>query len=75
LFFDRPYNARLPAYHRLDLSLERSFALSPHVNLEAKVGAVNAYDRSNVFYYDVTTFERVDQTPLLPYLSVRAELQ
>lgn len=75
LFYDRPYNARLPTYHRLDFSVERSFSLSSHLMLDAKLGAVNGYDRRNVFYYDVTTLERVDQSPLLPYgaLSLRIE--
>jgi hypothetical protein len=36
------------------------------------VGAINAYDMRNVFYYDVNTFEQVDQTPLLPYASLSA---
>jgi hypothetical protein len=39
--------------------------------METKAGAINAYDRDNIFYYDVNSIRRVNQTPLLPYLSLR----
>jgi len=70
--FDRPYGGRLPATHRLDLSLNRTFDLSSTLSLEAKIGTINTYDRSNVFYYDLNTLNRINQTPFLPYLSLRA---
>lgn len=69
--FDEPYNARLPDYHRLDVSLDRSFDLSPTTALETKVGALNVYDRDNIFYYDTNTLSRVNQSPVLPYASLR----
>ena len=72
--FDRPYGGRLPPYHRLDLSLERSFEVMPRLSLEVKLGTINTYDRNNIFYYDVRTLSRVDQTPLLPYVSLRAQI-
>jgi len=53
------------------VSLERTFDLTDNLLLEAKVGAINAYDRKNVFYYDINSIERVNQTPLLPYASLR----
>lgn len=74
LFYERPYNARLPWYHRFDISVERTFRIGPYVSLDTQIGAINTYDRRNVFYYDVSTLERVDQTPVLPYLSVSAQL-
>lgn len=70
-FYDRPYGARMPPYHRLDVSVERSFDLSSSLSMETKAGAINAYDRDNIFYYDVNSIRRVNQTPLLPYLSLR----
>lgn len=70
-YYARPYNARLPYYHRLDLSLERTFDFSDDLFIEGKVGAINTYDRKNVFYYDINSIERVNQTPLLPYASIR----
>jgi hypothetical protein len=73
--FQRPYDARLPTYHRLDVSAERSFSLSERTSLDAKLGVINLYDRRNVFYYDVNTFRRVDQSPLLPYFSVQLRVE
>lgn len=67
--FDKPYQGRLPAYHRLDVSLERTFSMGV-VDLTAKAGAINAYDRSNLFYFDLFTFRRVDQLPLVPFFAV-----
>jgi hypothetical protein len=75
IIYERPYDARLPTYHQLDVSLGRSFDLSSRLTMETEVGAINAYDRSNIFYYDISTFERVNQTPLLPYLSVSVDVE
>lgn len=75
LLYDEPYNARLPTYHRLDVSVERGFTLSPRVELTAEAGAINAYNRSNLFYVDIFTQERVDQLPVLPYLSLTVALR
>jgi hypothetical protein len=75
LFYRQPYNERLPAYHRLDLSAERTFELSPLVDLTAEVGSINTYDRANIFYIDIFSLERVDQLPLLPYVALTVTLQ
>lgn len=72
--YDRPYEARLPAYHRLDLSLQRSVELSPAVSLSAEAGALNTYNRANVFYIDIFTLDRVDQLPILPYVSLAVNI-
>ena len=71
---DRPYRARLPVMHRLDLSIGRTFE-SSFGRLEVQGGAVNAYDRRNLFYYDIFTGRSVDQLPLVPYLAVKGSLQ
>ena len=73
--YRRPYRARLPAYHRLDVSLRRSMELGPGVQLSMEAGAINAYNRSNVFYIDVFTLDRVDQLPLIPYLSFKVDIR
>ena len=73
--FDRPYRARLPSYHRLDVSLERSFDIGSNLRLSTKAGAMNAYNRSNVFYIDLFTLDRVDQLPIIPYLSFQVDFQ
>jgi hypothetical protein len=72
--FDRPYGARLPAYHRLDVSVERDFDLSSRLALETQVGVLNGYDRANILYFDLNTLRRTDQEPLLPYASLRLVL-
>lgn len=74
IFYSRPYGKRLPPYHRLDVSVERIFELSSHLSLEVEAGAINLYDRSNIFYVDVESLQRVDQIPLLPYLSLSTNL-
>jgi hypothetical protein len=69
LLLDRPYAGRLPMVHRLDLSLERAFDVS-FGQIVVQGGVVNAYDRRNMFYYDLFTGRRLDQLPLAPYASV-----
>ena len=73
--YERPYRARLPDYHRLDVSLGRSVDLGPNMSLSAEAGAINAYNRSNVFYIDLFTLDRVDQLPIIPYLSLRVNIR
>ena len=73
LLYEKPYRARLPAYHRLDVSLQRSFDLDA-ADLTTKAGVINLYDRQNLFYFDLFTQRRVDQLPLVPYLAVEVEI-
>jgi hypothetical protein len=69
--YSRPYGERLPYYHRLDLSVERGFRLASGWMLETSAGVINLYNRNNIFNVDLNTLQRVDQTPLLPYISIR----
>ena len=71
VIYERPYNGRLPTFHRLDLSADRTFRLSPGLDLTAQVALINAYDRANVFYYDTFTLRRVDQLPLIPSFGIK----
>jgi len=61
---------RLPAYHRLDLSIRREFELNDNHTLDFSAGATNVYSRDNVFYVNRITGDRVDQLPFLPSLSL-----
>jgi hypothetical protein len=70
VLFDEPYGGRLPSYHRLDASVSRPFDLSSRTTLEAKVGAINVYDRRNIFYYDISRDNVVNQIPIYPYVSI-----
>lgn len=72
--YSRPYGGRLPATHQLDLSLGRTFDLAPGLSLETKIGTINTYNRSNIFYYDLNTLDRINQAPFFPYVSLRALL-
>lgn len=61
---------RLPAYHRLDLSVHREFKLSRNQSLDFSLGATNVYSRENVFYVNRVTGDRVNQLPFLPSVSL-----
>lgn len=60
---------RLSDFHRLDLSLQRTFPFGDRARLEVTVSVTNAYNRDNIFYVNRVTSERVDQLPVLPALS------
>lgn len=66
IIYDDLNGGRLPAYHRLDLTLKRKFVLSVNSVLEANVGVTNAYNRPNIFYFDRINYKRVDQLPVMP---------
>ena len=72
--FDKPYQGRLPAYHRLDVSVEHAFDLH-FADITVQAGATNVYDRRNLFYFDLFTFRRVDQWSFLPYVSLLVEVR
>jgi hypothetical protein len=59
---------RLPDYHRMDVSLKKSFLLSRHSNLEVTASVINVYNRQNIFYFDRVRYKRVNQLPILPSL-------
>lgn len=73
VIYERPFNGILPAYHRLDASVNRAFQIGfSRVTLQASV--INVYDRANVFYLDVFTLERSDQLPLIPSVGIKVDL-
>lgn len=59
-------DGRLPAYHRMDLGVTKTWRLDENQVVELDLSLTNAYDRQNIFYFDRVRFERVDQLPLLP---------
>ncbi len=69
-FFDKGNEKELPWYHRLDITVKRTFLFFENTKLEAAVGATNVYNRPNVFYFDRIRYKRVDQLPLLPTVSL-----
>lgn len=63
---------RMPIYHRLDLSIAKSFKLSAaDVTLSGSI--LNVYDQENIFYYDRKTGEQVNMLPFLPSISLEVK--
>ncbi|GIV61329.1 MAG: TonB-dependent receptor [Rhodothermaceae bacterium] len=65
-----PFNARLPTYHRLDASVERTFQLR-RARLTLQGTLINVYDRRNIFFLDVFTLRRADQLPFFPSFGIK----
>ncbi len=59
------YKGRLPDYHRLDLGIKRKFSIGKRSLLEINLSVTNIYSRQNIFYFNRTTHERVNQLPIL----------
>lgn len=70
VLYERPYNVVLPTYHRLDVSLDRTFTIGA-LDLTVLGSVINVYDRRNLFYLDVFTLQRVDQLPIIPSLGIK----
>lgn len=74
------YDDRYPAYHRLDVKLNRSFTFNAW-RLRTSIGVVNLYSRRNVrsYYYRLTNnrttrFQEAETWfPLLPSFTLSAE--
>jgi hypothetical protein len=73
IYSDVRNGGRLPYYHRLDVSVKRRFDFTKYVKLEITASCSNVYDRPNIFYFDRINYERVNQLPILPSLSVNLE--
>lgn len=69
VIYERPFDSILPTYHRLDVSMKRTWHLS-EAALTIQASAINIYDRRNVFYVDAFTMERRDQLPFVPSLGL-----
>ena len=61
---------RLPSYHRLDASVKKRFSFGKRSILDISASVTNIYNRSNMFYFNRLTFERVDQLPIMPSLGL-----
>lgn len=72
-YYSYPYDGRLPTYHRLDASIKRAIELQGDTTIELQAGVINLYDRENIFFYDSSTLQRVNQTSLFPYMSIKAD--
>ena len=72
VIYEAPYRGILPTYHRLDISLERTFDWD-RMKLTAQAGVINVYNRRNLLSLDIFTFKRSDQLPIIPTLGVKIE--
>jgi hypothetical protein len=61
---------RLPDYARMDVSLSETIQFSQTMALRFNASIINLFNRSNIFYFDRITGQRVNQLPILPTLSV-----
>lgn len=74
LLYDSPYSERLPTFHQLDMSIQRTFKVGQSKELRISGGVLNVYNRKNIYNFDINTLTRVDQTPLFPFLSVNLRM-
>lgn len=65
--------ARLPVYHRLDLSLSKEFTLY-FMRMTFEANIINVYNRKNIFYFDRNTGQRVNMLPFLPTVTLRVDI-
>ncbi len=62
--------ARLPWYHRMDVSIKKFWEFNEFNRLEATLGATNIYNRENLFYFDRVSNEIRYQLPFIPTLGM-----
>jgi Carboxypeptidase regulatory-like domain/TonB-dependent Receptor Plug Domain len=68
------YGGRLPTYHRMDISFERTFLLE-RADVTLQLGAINVYGRDNIFEYNIFSGERVNQLPFIPSAGIKVSLR
>ncbi|MEI6348147.1 MAG: TonB-dependent receptor [Bacteroidota bacterium] len=61
---------RLPDFHRMDINLKYKYNFTERSILEINLGATNIYNRPNIFYFDRTTKQRVNQLPFMPSIGI-----
>ncbi|MCB0744625.1 MAG: TonB-dependent receptor plug domain-containing protein, partial [Ignavibacteriae bacterium] len=64
--------ARLPDYHRLDLTLSKKLSLGS-LNMTFNFSILNVYDRKNILYFNRETGERVNMLPFLPSATLKVD--
>jgi hypothetical protein len=74
IVYAEPFNGRQPTYSRFDLWIERRVDRGRYI-ATLRAGALNLLNRKNLFYYDLFTFSRVDQLPLIPSVGFKLELR
>ncbi len=74
VFSDKYNEGVLPDYHRLDLSLKRSFTFGKHTRLVANISVTNAYNRKNILFINpLRADDKLFQLPFLPSAGLKLE--
>ncbi len=63
-------DGRLPAYHRLDIGVTKTWRFDENKSLQLDLSVTNTYNRENIFYFDRVRYERVNQLPFLPSAAI-----
>ena len=74
VLYSDPFRGRQPNYVRLDVWLERRVEQGRTV-ATLRAGALNIFNRDNLFYYDLFSLNRVDQLPFVPSVGFKMELR
>lgn len=72
VLYGEPYRGRQPVYNRVDLWLERRRERGRYVGT-LRAGAINVFNRENLFYFDLFTIKRIDQLPVIPSVGFKLE--
>ncbi len=70
IYDDELNGGRLPYYHRLDFSAKKTIKFVSGNELRMVGSVTNVYNRENIFYFDRIRYERLNQLPILPSISV-----
>ncbi len=73
VIYEEPYQGVLPTYHRLDISVDRTWE-TKNAKVTAQASVINVYNRRNIFALDIFTQKRTDQLPFLPTAGLKIEL-
>lgn len=65
--------ARLPSYHRLDVTLAYRVHLFSSTYAAVGLNIINAYDQKNVFYFDRITGQQINMLGFFPSATVTLE--
>ncbi len=71
--FDDRNTARLPDYHRLDFNISKKLQLW-NFDVSTDISFVNVYNRKNLFYFDLTTGNRINMLPFLVTATIKIEI-
>lgn len=63
-------SARLPTYHRFDVTVKKRFEFDNKTLLETTIGVTNIYNRDNIFYVNRVTNDKIYQLPVLPSIGL-----